>query len=101
MKLTAWRGVNVLITDRAGMPVLKLDANGNLEETAPNGVNGQEEAPASVRSLDRLAAKVAIWIEWTAIEPGEFRTGDIHPDIREQVAAIAEDLVDCNDDELE
>ena len=98
MKLTSWRGNNVLITDRLGFPVLELDDNGNLRES--DGRGSSPRAPlASFRSLERLAAKVAIWIEWTAIEAGEFRKRDIHPDIRERVAQIAEEFV-CDDVEL-
>ena len=98
MKLTSWRGNNVLITDGLGFPVLELDGNGNLKES--DGRGSSPPAPlASFSSLERLAAKVAIWIEWTAIEPGEFRKRDIHPDIRERVAQIAEEFV-CDDIEL-
>jgi hypothetical protein len=98
MKLTTWRGNNVLITDRMGFPVLELDENGNLKESDGRGTR-QREALANFPSLERLAAKVAIWIEWTAIEPGEFRKRDIHPDIRERVAQIADEFV-CDDIEL-
>ena len=98
MKLTSWRGNTVLITDRLGFPVLELDDNGNLKES--DGRRSSPRAPlASFSSLERLAAKVAIWIEWTAIEPAEFRKRDIHPDIRERVAQIAEEFV-CDDIEL-
>ena len=98
MKLSAWRGNNVLITDRLGFPVLELDGNGNLKES--DGRGSTPRGPlANFPSLERLAAKVAIWIEWTAIEPGEFRKRDIHPDIREGVARIAEEFV-CDELEL-
>ncbi|HJZ87543.1 MAG TPA: hypothetical protein VKN99_20355 [Polyangia bacterium] len=103
MRLKPWRGRNVLITDSLGCPVLKLDRLGNLLESH-GGPPGRDDAPANVRSLERLAAKVAIWIEWTAVEPGEFRARDIHPDIRERVALIADQFVardDADGDELD
>ena len=91
MKLSPWRGNNVLITDSIGFPVLELDEKGNLKEST--GRSTPNRPLASFPSLERLAAKVAIWIEWTALEPGEFQKGDIHPDIREQVARIAQEFV--------
>jgi hypothetical protein len=93
MKLASWRGNNVLITDLLGFPVLELDENGNLKESDGRGGSSPREPLASFSSLERLAAKVAIWIEWTALEPGEFRKRDIHPEIREQVARIADEFV--------
>lgn len=93
MKLASWRGNNVVITDSIGLPVLELDANGNLKESDGRGGSSPRAPLANFSSLERLAAKVAIWIEWTAVEPGEFRKRDIHPQIREQVARIAEEFV--------
>jgi hypothetical protein len=94
MKLAPWRGPNVVIACGRNRPVLELDQRGNLKES-----DGSREPPAQavdVPSLDRLAARVAIWIEWTATEACEFRLNDIHPDIRAQVARIAAPFV-CAD----
>ena len=92
MKLTPWRGNNVLITDPLGFPVLELDEKGNLKESDGREGSSPRRPLANFPSLERMAAKVAIWIEWTAVEPGEFRKCDIHPDIREgtrsQVASL-------------
>src|SRR5262249_13238920 len=99
MKLAFWRGNNVLITDSLGFPVLELDENGNLKESEGRGGSSRGRPVANFPSLERLAAKVAIWIEWTAVEPDEFCKRDIHPEIREQVARIAEEFV-ADDPEL-
>ena len=86
-------------TDRLGFPVLELDENGNLKESDGRGAASPRAPLANFPSLERLAAKVAIWIEWTAIEPGEFRKRDIHPDIRDRVTSIAEEFI-CDEIEL-
>jgi hypothetical protein len=100
MKLSSWRGNNVLITDSLGFPVLELDSKGNLKESDGREPGSTQAPLANVPSLERLAAKVAIWIEWTAIEPGEFHAGDIHPEIRDRVRQIAEEFVSPNEDPI-
>jgi hypothetical protein len=88
MKLGAWRGANVLMTDGAGTPVLAVDETGNVVECLrPAG--RLVEAPAK----ESLARSVAGWIEWNADEPGEFQSADIHPDIRDLVVMLAPALV--------
>jgi hypothetical protein len=94
MKLSYWRGENVLLTDPVGAPILKLDARGNVTEAF--GRPPPTEPAVEVRSIPRLVASVALWIEWTAIEHGEFRLVDLHPELRDGIARlIPEYFVEC------
>ena len=74
MKLEAWRGANVLVTDGAGRPVLILD-----------------RLPDNVESIAR---SVADWIRFVAEEYHEFRGCDIHPQVRARVGELAPDYVE-------
>ena len=92
MKLAAWRGNNVLITDRVGDPVLTMNRMGNVVEAA--GAVECDDLFDSDSSEEGLARSVATWIEWTADEAGEFCGADIHPQIRDLVVALAPCFVD-------
>jgi hypothetical protein len=87
MKLVNWRGERVVLTDPMGGPVLKVDRWGTLVEDARPRTFDDDEAPSP--DLGALARNVATWIEWTSDEPGEFSLDDIHPQIRDLVAALA------------
>jgi hypothetical protein len=84
MKLRAWRGENVLVTDGAGTPLLCIDERGNV-------VDAVRPPPRPVEAPPResLARSVAGWLAWTADEPGEFHPDHIHPEIRDLVLALA------------
>ena len=88
MKLGAWRGANVLMTDGAGTPVLAVDERGNVVECLRVA-----EAIVEAPPPDSLARSVAGWIEWNADEPGEFAPENIHPEIRDLVVSLAPMLI--------
>jgi hypothetical protein len=89
LKLDRWRGLNVLLTDQVGLPILRLDALGNVVEAG-----GHPVSPYAIDSdAEALARSVAGWIEWSSDEPGEFSASDIHPQLRERVVALAHDLL--------
>ncbi len=90
MQLERWRGWNVLLTDAVGLPILRLDPVGNVVEAGGAVVS---QYPISTEAdKEGLARSVAEWIEWTTDEPGEFRGGDIHPQLRDRVLALAPDV---------
>ena len=94
MTLSRWRGVNVLVTDGAGLPVLVIGRLGNVVEgLSPEAREGPIETG---RSAESLARSVASWIEFTLSEPGELPADDIHPNIRERVLELAPEWVDAS-----
>lgn len=93
MRLRPWRGENVLVTDAIGLPILQLDARGNVVEAG-----GHPVSPYPIElgeDPERLARSVATWILYTAEELGEFRTTDLHPQIRARVAELVPDWVEA------
>ncbi len=92
MKLERWRGWNVLLTDAVGLPILRLDESGNVVEAGGAVVSQYPVKPAA--DEDGLARSVADWIAWTTEEPGEFRSGDIHPQLRDRVIALQPDAIE-------
>jgi hypothetical protein len=92
MKLERWRGWNVLLTDGVGLPILRLDKDGNVVEAGGAVISQYPITTAS--DADGLARSVATWIAWISDEPGEFRGDDIHPQLRERVIALAPDAVE-------
>jgi hypothetical protein len=91
MKLERWRGWNVLVTDAVGLPILRLDDMGNVVEAGGHTVSAYPIVAAT--DAEGLARSVASWIEWSSDEPGEFRAGDIHPQLRDLVVALAPDSI--------
>ena len=100
MKLERWRGWNVLLTDGVGLPILRLDRDGNVVEAggaviSQYPVTNKPASPdMSPSDAEGLARSVAEWIAWVSDEPGEFRGADIHPQLRERVIALAPDAVE-------
>jgi hypothetical protein len=92
MKLERWRGWNVLVTDGVGLPILRLDKDGNVVEAG--GAVISQYPIMSASDAEGLARSVADWIAWVSDEPGEFRGADIHPQLRERVIALAPDAVE-------
>ena len=92
MKLERWRGWNVLLTDGVGLPILRLDSDGNVVEAG--GAVISQYPIVSASDAEGLARSVADWIAWVSDEPGEFRGADIHPQLRERVIALAPDAVE-------
>jgi hypothetical protein len=90
MTLERWRGENVLVTDALGLPVLGVDARGNVVEMLRAGAGPSVQ----VGTVESLARSVAGWIAWTADEPGEFRACDIHPAIRARVSELVPEHVE-------
>ena len=93
MKLERWRGWNVLLTDAVGLPILRLDASGNVVESHGAPVSAYPVRTAS--DTEGLARSVADWIAFTSDEPGEFRAQDIHPQLRDRVIALQPDAVEA------
>jgi hypothetical protein len=107
MRLSWWRGANVLVTSGGGLPVLQLGPAGNVVEWSqrpPPAIQRQssgggsplEGAPVELASgLESLASSVASWILFNADDPGEFRADDIHPEIRDRVLSLVPDCVEA------
>src|SRR5262245_2569010 len=100
MKLSSWRGNNVLITDSLGFAVLELDQKGNLKESDGREPGLTHARVARVPAVERVAEKLGIWVEGSAVEPGECHAGDIHPEIRDRVRKIAEEFVSAEEDPI-
>ena len=94
MKLERWRGWNVLLTDGVGLPILRLDTDGNVVEAGGAVISQYQivdkpaapDMPAS--AVEGLARSVADWIAWISDEPGEFRGEDIHPQLWQKNAFV-------------
>jgi hypothetical protein len=96
LKLSDWRGNNVLITDDTGAPLLKLDAAGALLTPKGRARTAADDSAHEIASLSWLASSVAGWIDWHGLVESGLRLDNVHPQLRDLVSPLLAELLEGN-----